>query len=65
MAQPSKNEFENAAKDSHRGIIGEFAQFLTQNKKFWLIPLLLVLLGLGVLLVLGNTAAAPFIYSLF
>ena len=65
MTHPSDNEFESASKDSQRGIISEFIQYLAQNKKFWLIPLLLVLLGLGILIVLGGTAAAPFIYTLF
>ena len=40
--------------------------FLTQRKKFWLLPLILVLLGFGALIVLtSGTAIAPFIYSLF
>ena len=65
MKNPSGNEFERASEESQKGIIREFVQFLGQNKKFWLIPLLLVLLGLGLLVVLGGTAAAPFIYTLF
>ena len=40
--------------------------FLSQRKKFWLLPLILVLLGFGALVVLtSGTAIAPFIYSLF
>ncbi len=38
---------------------------LKQNKKYWLIPILLVLLALGALVLLSGTAAAPFIYTLF
>lgn len=41
-------------------------QFMKQRKKFWLIPMIVVLLLLGVLLVLGGSSAiAPFIYTLF
>ncbi len=65
MSDKSKNEFEQASKQQQTGIIADFIQFLRQNKKFWLIPLLLVLLALGLLIVLGGTAAAPFIYTLF
>ena len=39
--------------------------FKAANQKFWLIPLLLALLLLGVILLLGSTAAAPFIDTLF
>lgn len=40
--------------------------FVTQRKKFWLLPLILVLLGFGAVIVLtSGTAIAPFIYSLF
>jgi len=46
-------------------IVGEFVAFLRANKKWWLAPLLLALLGLGALVFLGGTAVAPFIYTLF
>lgn len=59
------NEFEKAASGKQTGIVGEFIGFLMNNKKFWLLPLVLVMLALGVLIMLGGTAAAPFIYTLF
>ncbi len=41
-------------------------QFLMERKKFWLMPVILILLLLGALLVFGGSSAiAPFIYSLF
>ena len=41
-------------------------KFLKERKKFWLFPLVLVLLLLGVFIVLGGASAiAPFIYSIF
>ena len=40
--------------------------FMRVRKKFWLAPLILCLLLLGVLIVLGQgSAVAPFIYTLF
>ncbi|NLP09077.1 hypothetical protein GX408_01645 [bacterium] len=40
--------------------------FMKERKKFWLAPIILLLLLLGVLIVFGSgTAIAPFIYTLF
>lgn len=40
--------------------------FLNNRKKFWLLPLIVVLLSFGALIVLASgSAIAPFIYSLF
>jgi hypothetical protein len=44
----------------------EMWAFLKQRKKFWLAPVIILLMILGVLIVLGGSSAiAPFIYSLF
>jgi hypothetical protein len=44
----------------------EFWIFLSERKKFWLLPIVLVLLLFGVILVVAESSAlAPFIYSLF
>jgi hypothetical protein len=46
--------------------VSEFWDFLKQRKKFWLLPLVLILLVLGVVIVLtANSALAPFIYTIF
>jgi hypothetical protein len=62
-------DFEKAAKEMESGkdvgIVRELLQFLAENKKWWLIPMLLVLLVMGGLILLSGTAAAPFIYTLF
>lgn len=47
------------------GFFVELLDFLKHNKKWWLLPMLIVLLGLGGLIMLSGTAAAPFIYTLF
>jgi hypothetical protein len=40
-------------------------EFLSANKKWWLAPIVLAVLVIGALVVLGGSAAAPFIYTLF
>jgi hypothetical protein len=40
-------------------------QFLRIRKKFWLLPVILVMMMFGALLLLAQTAVAPFIYTLF
>ena len=46
--------------------IKDLLQFLSERKKFWLAPIIFVLLILGVLIVIGGgSAIAPFIYTLF
>ncbi len=40
--------------------------FLRTRKKFWLVPILIVMLVFGALLILAQTTAiAPFIYTIF
>jgi hypothetical protein len=47
-------------------ILGEFWRFLRVRKKFWLAPIVFVLLLLSLLIVATQgSALAPFIYSLF
>jgi uncharacterized protein DUF5989 len=46
--------------------LAEFWAFLRDRKKFWLLPILLVLLVFGGIVVLAQgSAVAPFIYTLF
>ena len=59
------SEFEKRAKEKDQGALAELFAFLRENKKWWLTPIILVLLLLGGLLVLGASGAAPFIYTLF
>lgn len=61
----SIDKFEKASQEKQNTLLGEFMGFLGQTKKFWLLPLVLVMLALAALLVLSSTAAAPFIYTLF
>lgn len=61
----SENKFKEEIGDEQVGIVKEFILFLKDNKKWWLLPILICLLLLGALLFLGGSAAAPFIYTLF
>ena len=47
-------------------VIGEFWEFLKIRKKWWLTPIVVMLVLLGALIVLTEgSAIAPFIYTLF
>ncbi len=47
-------------------LLGEFVLFLRENKKLWLLPIVITLLLLGALLVFAQgSALAPFIYTVF
>ena len=51
---------------SKLAIIHEFWSFLRARKKWWLLPIVVSLMLLGVLLVFAEgSALAPFIYTLF
>ena len=51
---------------SYIGILKEFWTFLRQRKKFWMLPIVMMLLVLGIIIVLtAGSALAPFIYTLF
>ena len=64
MSDP--NDFEKAAAgEADRSLLREFWDFLRENKKWWLLPILIVLLLFGLLITLSGTGVAPFIYTLF
>jgi hypothetical protein len=63
--KPIPSDFEQQAQDTPPGLIAEFVDFLIHSKKWWLTPIIVVLLLIGTLIVLSGTAVAPFIYTLF
>jgi hypothetical protein len=79
MTEPGRHENENEsaptseyadafareAEKGERGTVGELWDFIRYNKKWWLTPIVAALLLVGVLIVLGSSAVAPFIYTLF
>jgi hypothetical protein len=61
----AKDLRELSEQRTRTGVIGELVGFMSHNKKWWLTPIVLMLLLLGALIVIGGTGAAPFIYTLF
>lgn len=60
------NQFEQMAKSEGKAsVVSEFWFFLSHTKKWWLVPIIVILLAFGALVILSGTAAAPFIYTLF
>jgi hypothetical protein len=59
------SNFENARGRRRTGFAAEFWDFLRQSRKWWLLPIVIILTVFGLLMVLSSTAAAPFIYTLF
>ena len=51
---------------SNSSLVREFWMFMKVRKKFWLLPIILVMLLVGTLLVFAEgSALAPFIYTIF
>jgi len=61
----AKNAFESAAEEDRASFVGEFVYFLKENKKWWLLPILLAISVLALLTFFAGTGAAPFIYTMF
>ena len=68
MANQTENpepDFESQSQSKPPGVFAEFADFLIHNKKWWLTPIIMVLLVFSLFIILTNTAIGPFIYALF
>ncbi|MCA9032600.1 MAG: hypothetical protein KDA69_12545 [Planctomycetaceae bacterium] len=60
------NDFASGQSEQELSFFAEFLLFLRDNKKWWLVPILVILGGLSALVVWATvTGAAPFIYSIF
>jgi len=64
MNEPSRKSLDELSAESDPGIVSEFIDFLKYNKKWWLLPILIVM-GLVGLIALLPAGATPFIYTLF
>ena len=48
------------------GLMGEFWLYMRERKKWWLLPVIVVVVALGSLLIFAKgSALAPFIYTIF
>lgn len=66
--QKTSSDAEKFAREAERpspSLLREFWDLLRYNRKWWLLPIVAVLLLFGALTLLSGTAAAPFIYTLF
>lgn len=56
----------SSAVGSYMGMLGEVAHFLWARKLWWMVPVVVALLLVGLLVVLASSSpASPFIYTLF
>ena len=66
MNKREPTEFEKAAAGQTRGgFFAELWEFLKTNKKWWLLPIVIIFLVFALLILLSSTGLAPFIYTLF
>ena len=72
MAQennPKSNEpptsLEELADGAQESLLQEFKLFIVENKAWWMIPIVTVMVLVGILVALTATGATPFIYSIF
>jgi Family of unknown function (DUF5989) len=63
--QHDPTEFERARDERQLSLAGELVVFMAQNKRWWLLPIVIVLGATGVLAMFAGTGAAPFIYTMF
>jgi hypothetical protein len=65
MSDKNKSQFVKAGAGKHASLLEELFAMMKQNKKYWLAPIIIILLLFGVVITLGSSAAAPFIYTFF
>lgn len=58
-------DFADKLSAKKAGFFAEFWAYLRHSKKWWMLPILAVLLLLGGLVLLSSTGLGPFIYALF
>ena len=62
---PKPTDFEEASEEKPLSLPAEFLLFLKENKKWWLLPIVIVLGVIGLLALAAGGGAAPFIYTIF
>ncbi len=65
MKEETPKSFAEVGEQKPMGLGREIVEMLKHNKKYWMIPIVVILALFAVLLILGSTSAAPFIYTLF
>jgi hypothetical protein len=57
--------FRQEAEGRQAGLVREFWDFLKHNKKWWLAPIVIVILIIGLLVVLSGSGVGAFMYTIF
>jgi hypothetical protein len=66
MTQTNRSTFEKAASETRDvGFLAELWGFLNATKKWWLLPIVAVIVLFSLLIFLSGTGVAPIIYTLF
>lgn len=66
MSEEKEKSFaEQNQEAGNGGFVQEFIGLLKHNKKWWITPIIVCLLIFGLLIILGGSSVAPFIYTLF
>ncbi len=63
--QQSAEDFVQQARESRPSLVREFLDFLMHNKKWWLLPILIVMGLLVGLIFIGGSGGGIFVYTLF
>jgi hypothetical protein len=61
----NESEFARQAGMRRSSFLSDYFYLVKTNRKWWMLPLMGLLLGFGLLMVLASTGAAPFIYTMF
>lgn len=64
MKKKAKNPVPSV-HDKRPSLLREFWEFLIHNKRWWLLPIIVFLLGIGLLVLISSRALSPFMYTLF
>jgi hypothetical protein len=65
MTRDDDTDFVEASRKRRSPLLLEIWALLRENKKWWLTPIVLAILLLGLLSLLAGSSVAPFIYTLF
>lgn len=65
MRGTNQSQFAQAGEGKERSLLAELFAMMGQNKKYWLAPIIIILVLFGLFITLGSSVAAPFIYTLF
>jgi hypothetical protein len=60
-----ETDFERAGEMRRPSFVSEYMYLLKTTRKWWMFPLIFLLLTFGSFMILSSTGAAPFIYALF